>query len=257
VINNIYSILLTITNATGHSRRVKILPPTKEGFAIASVKYPQLMPTRAEEDDPAREFGLIAPGMSVVIEVQFNASQFTEFEDSLTIVNDENYFSVPILARKESPLVVLPAVLDSGSCYVGDLTERSFRIENQGGESGFKFFSKSEAEVELQAGEALHVGGFLLFPAEFYLQKGEALDVRVQYRPLVEGQREEEIVLANDNGSSASYTLRGKGEMVEVDIFAIDGERVFEQPGQDPSAVVRLFFSNAFPAQKVARQLQI
>lgn len=46
---------------------------------------------------------MIAPGMSVELDITFNSTSFAEFEDKITIICDENVFDIPILAKKEPP----------------------------------------------------------------------------------------------------------------------------------------------------------
>ena len=67
---------------------------------------------------------------------------FAEFNDCLTFITEKNIFKVPILARKEPPQIDLPDKLDIGGCWLGDSTEKVFRITNRGGEAGYRFFTQ-------------------------------------------------------------------------------------------------------------------
>ena len=68
-INGVYEIQLKITNRSGHSQRLKHLPPRTEHFSIKSVKLPN------------KEEGLVAPGMSVLMAIVFKAPSFADFDD--------------------------------------------------------------------------------------------------------------------------------------------------------------------------------
>jgi hypothetical protein len=61
------------------SRRFKYLPPSSDEFTVTDVKYPIRAPANIYEDDPKKEFGVIAPGMSVVLSIKFHATSFAEF----------------------------------------------------------------------------------------------------------------------------------------------------------------------------------
>ena len=49
--------------------------------------------------------------MSVIFTVNFMPSSLSEFEDELTIINEENIFKIPIKAMKESPNINLPELM--------------------------------------------------------------------------------------------------------------------------------------------------
>jgi hypothetical protein len=112
MINHVYEINLTLTNVDALSRRFKYLPPGTPQFTVSDVRYPIRAPTNIYEEDVKKEFGLIAPGMSVVLSVKFNATSFAEFEDEIVVYCDENVLKVPLVAKKEPPAINLPEILD-------------------------------------------------------------------------------------------------------------------------------------------------
>lgn len=67
-------------------------------FTIGSVIYPS-------------EAGLIAPGMSCIFKIQFNAVSLADYEDELKIINEENAFVVKLEAKKEHPKLSLETTL--------------------------------------------------------------------------------------------------------------------------------------------------
>lgn len=76
------------------------------------MQYPCKAPTNELEENSNKEFGLIAPGMSVVLSIKFNATSFAEFEDEIVIFGDEKILKIPVLARREAPSINLPEILD-------------------------------------------------------------------------------------------------------------------------------------------------
>ena len=102
-INGVYEIPLKITNNSAISQRFKYLPPASEHFSIRKIKY------------PSQSESMIAPGMSVIMSVAFNAPSFADFDDVLKLVTEENSFEIPIRARREPPVVKLVNPMDSKS----------------------------------------------------------------------------------------------------------------------------------------------
>jgi len=79
-VNGLYEIPLKITNASKISRRIKFIPPTTDNFTIRSVKY------------PSKVQGDIAPGMSLILSVSFQAPSFADFDDAIAFITEENSF---------------------------------------------------------------------------------------------------------------------------------------------------------------------
>lgn len=118
---------------------------------------------------------------------------------------------VPIIARKESPQLNLPSILDCQSCWLGDKYEVVFRISNRGGDAGFKFFAEGgddqrEDGLDFNS-DMLSIGCFTLTPSEFFIQKNDSVEITAVFTPKKEGFITERIVLACDNLTSSTYTL--------------------------------------------------
>lgn len=86
--------------------------------------------------------------MSVVLNITFHSTSFAEYTDKIVVVCDENILEIPIIAKKESPDLNLPQILDCNSCWLGDRQEIVFKVKNKGGEAGFKFFCENEEDDE-------------------------------------------------------------------------------------------------------------
>lgn len=126
------------------------------------------------------------------------------------------------MAKKEPPNINLPELLDCQSCWLGDRADMVFRVQNKGGEGGFKFFCEHEEDDLKQSGDVIKLQNFTICPSEFFIQKGEIVEVYVSYTPVQEGATTEKVILACDNHTSANYTLQGKGNMAELSVFGID-----------------------------------
>ena len=56
------------------------------------------------------------------------------------------FLKIPLMAKKESPKVNLPEILDIQSSWIGANNQVVFKIKNQGGEAGFRFFCEDEED---------------------------------------------------------------------------------------------------------------
>lgn len=68
---------------------------------------------------PSNKESMIAPGMNIVMYISFFAPSFADFNDVLTIVTEENSFEIPIVARRDPPVIKLVNPMDSKACWLG------------------------------------------------------------------------------------------------------------------------------------------
>ncbi|EGR30726.1 hypothetical protein IMG5_124930 [Ichthyophthirius multifiliis] len=258
LINEIYKINLTIINTTSILRRIKFLPPQLEQFTITSIIYPGEKEAKNEiyQINKLKEVGLIAPGMSLQLTVQFKVTSFAQYEDKITFISEDSIFEVPLISQKEKPQITLPEILNCKSCWVGDKTETVFRIQNRGGESGFKFFLENEDE-ENNYNNCLKATSFSLYPCEFFLSKNEEMQINVTFCPKQEGHIQEKIILACDNLTFSHFCLEGNGNLVDLEIYGIDNIKfdIFQE--QNNEFIKQIFFENAYPQTKIIRKLKI
>jgi len=213
-VNCIYEIPLTITNASSVLKRVKYMPPASPQFSVSSIKF------------PSNEAGIIAPGMSAVAYINFNATALSDFDDELLIVTEESSFKVKLQARREHPILTLPDVLDCQGCWLGDRVDMAFQFSNKAGEASYKFFCEREEDDKLQSGDTLKLENFTIYPSEFSIGKGEKLELFVCFTPQREGLIEEKVILACDNNTSKIYTLRAIANMAELKVTKVNGNLV-------------------------------
>lgn len=197
---------------------------------------------------------MIAPGMSVLMNIAFFAPSFADFNDVLTIVTEENSFNVPIIARREPPDVKLANPMDCKSCWIGDRVDMVFRATNVGGDGGFKFFcERDEDDRKQQEADTIKLGPFTLFPSEFYLYSGNAIDIFVSFNPTEEGLSEENLILACDNHTSEFYKLQGYGSMLDLDVTEVDGRHVDTKL----HPLETIFFQNTNPQSQACRVVTV
>ena len=70
-------------------------------FTVTKMIYPSEFVHKYDEfkssgyaEDPHKEKGHIAPGMSLILTIKFYASSFSEFRDEITFISEQNIFKV-------------------------------------------------------------------------------------------------------------------------------------------------------------------
>ena len=128
-----------------------------------------------------------------------------------------------------------------------------FRTTNKGGDGGFKFFCEREEDDLKQTGETIKLNNFTIFPAEFYVQKNQTHEIFVNFQPLKEGILQENILLACDNLTNATYVLKGQANMVELCVVSLDNNSIKFQEQE----LKTLYFDDAIPRKSLCRSLTI
>lgn len=147
----------------------------------------------------------------------------------------------------------MPGVLDCLSCWVGDRVDMVFRTINKGGDGGFKFFCEREEDDLKQTGETIKLTNFTIFPTEFYVQKNQTHEIFVNFQPTKEGILQENVLLACDNMTNATYVLKGQANMVELNIVALDENPIRFQEHE----LTTLYFDDAVPRKSYFRSITI
>jgi hypothetical protein len=236
----LYEATLTVTNVSGILRRLQVLPPATESFGVASVKYPG-------------KDGYVAPGMSIQVIVTFSPSSLADFTDDLVLRTEQLNISVPLIGSRDPPVLTLQDQLDCGSAWVGDRADMTFRCVNVGGDAGFKFFHQDEEQDTISGEDFLVSGAFTIYPLEFYLHRGSAVDIYISFQPSTEGEALENLILACDNRTSKRYFLKGKGAVVSVVASRID--EILLKYEEVPLRSV--FFPDVQPGTSKVRRLEL
>ena len=140
--SGLYEIPLKITNNSPVLQRLKWVPPQTPHFSVSGVKW------------PSEETHQVAAGMSVVLKVNFLAPSFADYDDQLILITQDSSYPVPIVARREPPVISLSNPMDCGACWLGDRTTTTFRCQNKGGEGMFRFFTEYQHQQRAAAAEA-------------------------------------------------------------------------------------------------------
>lgn len=218
--NCVYQIDLKILNRTQLLTSFKYVPPITENFAIKEIIYPK------------KDSSLIAPGMYAKMQVVFHATSMENFEDEITILTEKMAFKVPLKGVRDKPALSLSNPMDCKKCFIGDRVEMHFTCKNNGGDAHFRFLPVENEEDKAENGhedimgntpnELLSVGPFTIFPQEFYLYKGMAQNITVNFAANREGIIERKLNLVCEN-SNLQYILRGEGIKVDIAIKMLDG----------------------------------
>jgi hypothetical protein len=241
-VNGAYELPLKITNVSEIMKRIKFCPPESDNFTVKKFKY------------PSEVTGDIAPGMSLCMSIVFKAPSFADFEDNITFVTEESSFKIPLKARRDPPQISLSNPMDCLNSWIGDRVDMAFRCQNTGGDGGFKFFCEKDEDDSRQVdADSIKIGNFSLSPSEFYLYSGSAIDVYVSFSPELEGQLQENLILACDNQTSEFYKLFGYGAMVDLEIIAVDGKEV--NFAENPFETV--YFENTNPTSESKRTIRV
>lgn len=117
-----------------------------------------------------------------------------------------------------------------------------FQFTNKGGEGGFKFFCEREEDDRHQKGDILRLNNFTVYPSEFYIGKGQTMELFVVFTPQQEGVITEKVVLACDNNTSEFYTITARANMVELKVAKLNNV-----PIEAEHQIDRIFFPEVFP----------
>ncbi|KAJ3052485.1 Deleted in lung and esophageal cancer protein 1, partial [Rhizophlyctis rosea] len=125
-----YSKLLTIKNATANSHRFRLTiepPYVYSSYFSVSLSH-----------SPLPNDGLVAPGMSCTYQITFLPDSLADYEQTFVVSTESGEsFKVPVVAKREPPLLTIPEVLHCGPCRAGFVTVRTWDFVNKGGEGRF------------------------------------------------------------------------------------------------------------------------
>ncbi|OQR92212.1 hypothetical protein ACHHYP_03957 [Achlya hypogyna] len=228
-IGGIYEQLVLIKNVSPISSRCRVLPPSTAFFMIASVHFP----------DPS---GLIAPGLSCQVRIQFAPDTRADYSDVFVVMMDTPQgtdipVQVPVLAHREPPQLSIPSTLKALCCLIGDTSITKISCLNQGGHGRFWLMTEQEWEAAVRHTSLIDhintlarepmpteptllcVGPFRLSPSIFDLNKGEMVELELTYTPTMVGQQLLPFVVVCDNCLVKTFQLAGQG--CEIHVFPI------------------------------------
>lgn len=234
-IGNEYKKTVTFRNVSAVSRTFRVLPPSTSQFSMSPLMYPQ-----------NSKGGVVAPGMNVTAQITFFPDSLLEFDDHIVVETEGGFITVPILARRESPILTLPSILPIGACLVGDAMRTSIRCHNAGGPGKFQVISFDEFERGLGTSEStdcLRIAPFTIYPIEFGIDRNCHADFSIEYVPLELGESRGEFVILSDSGQSFKYTIIGNSLKTNIYICEINGTIV---DPEDSTTVRDLYFNASY-----------
>lgn len=213
-VGDVLTTSVSFTNATGLSRRIRVIPPTTPFFSVSLLKYPG--------DD-----GFVAPGMTCSVTVQFSPDSLADYDDALVVVSEQDEFRVPLLAQREPPQLTLPAVLTCPVCLVGVHSSISFQCTNLGGPGRFRLFAAEDwpTRARERAGcTSVDIQPFRIRPTAFELGKGDSVELVVEYMPSATGKASRDFVMVCDNCEVKHFAVEGTCSCVDVAVEPVVGD---------------------------------
>ncbi|ETV68555.1 hypothetical protein H257_15541 [Aphanomyces astaci] len=225
----IYEQLVLLKNVSSLSGRCRILPPSSTFFMLASVLYPD-------------SSGLIAPGLTCQVRVQFAPDTRADYSDSFVVMIEtpsgtDIPLQVPLAAHRDPPRLSLPSTLLASCCLIGGTSTTTISCLNSGGRGRFWLVSDADWGVAnvldnihaLQAQPtpapaALSIGPFTLSPCDMDLGTGDAADLTLVYTPTVVGTESATFYIVCDNCLVKPFKVAGRG--CEIDIAPVTINRV-------------------------------
>ena len=182
-----YTQNLTIRNTTAvaHRFRLSTGPP---------YKYSQFFDYKLISC-PFDNDGMVAPGLSCVYEISFTPNSFADFRQTLLIGTEMGtLFTVGIVAKRQSPELTWPVILDCGPCRAGYITLRTWNFFNKGGAGRFLIMNQGENLDPFQVFDAIGAenhakprsvsyGPFEIYPSYFALEENEMGYLQIRYSP--------------------------------------------------------------------------
>ena len=241
-----YETTVTFRNVTPVSRRLRLLPPRSEHFAMALVEFPG-------------DGGLVAPGMSVRLTVRFLPDSLADYQDALICITEQNRFKVVVEAFRPPPTLSIPTTLDCGCALLGAESKVTFRCTNHGGKGRFRCLPEEEWPNPMAGkfdDDRISLAPFIFSPAEFALDSGESVDLNIIFKPKDEREVTRKIVMVCDNCQVKVFTISGTGCRVGVQITSMGGLPVDLAP-KDAISPDTIIFDPVTPGATAVQDLSI
>ncbi|KAJ3192156.1 Deleted in lung and esophageal cancer protein 1 [Irineochytrium annulatum] len=247
-----YSKLLSIRNKTPHSTRY---------FCITLIETPK------------KFNGLVAPGMSCQYRIDFVPDSLADFELTLVVTSEvftekdevvasPNFFTVPIIAKRERPELTIPDVLHCGPCRAGFVAVRRWKYTNIGGPgrfllagqqskldpyATFERLRNSKEDAELLRQQSITEGAYEISPAFFEVGAGESGELVVVYKAKAITDTHFDLESPMGTASTPSSYDRMRDRLDEIVLkIACDNCQVLQLPvrgiSQKPSVEISGFY---------------
>ncbi|XP_017573141.2 deleted in lung and esophageal cancer protein 1 isoform X1 [Pygocentrus nattereri] len=221
----VYETTVELRNTTAASRHVRVIPPTTPHFSVGLGRFPG-------------DGGVVAPGMSCQYTVRFAPDSLADYEDFLLVETQSPYpLIVPLEARRPPPILTLPAVLDFGCCLAGGVKFMEVLCRNDGQSPGtFCIMPKtqwpaSSLRSAVKASFTEHPP-FAVSPSLFALLPGQAVVMEVIFFPAAAEVCAQSFTVVCDNCHVKDFTIQGTGQLVMLELVAVEGGEDFPELGE-------------------------
>ena len=99
----------------------------------------------------------------------------------------------------------------------------------------------------------MRIGPFSIYPPQFYLQRGDSINIVVIYTPETPGEHEEDLILETSFQTRTSYKLKGTGSVLDLNTTALDTMSLNFK--ENPLSVI--YFNLTKPNSIATRKLKI
>eukprot|EP00605_Chrysophyceae_sp_TOSAG23-4_P000478 GSChrysophyteH1.ASY1.ANO1.537.1 assembled CDS len=240
---------ISFTNVSSISRTVRVIPPGSKEFILAPLKYPV-----------NSKGGMCAPGMSVTSVITFFPETLAEAEDMVLVETEAGSYSIPIVARRDSPKLSMPPQLNVGTCLVGDALRVQIYCQNVGGYGQFRVVREEDYDVENARiiNRCIRMNPFTIYPCRFDLDKMQSVTFIVEFVPL-ELQSpsrpfQHKFYILSDSQSVFEYTLIGSSRQIDCYVSEINSSP-FDQRNQQIRR--ELFFEAANIGVEQSQQIVV
>jgi hypothetical protein len=231
----VYELVLEFQNISPVGRRLRLVEPSSALFTMSLLRFPP-------------DSGQVAPGMVAACLIRFSPDSNGDYDDELHVQTEAGLLSVPLRGRRQPPRLSLSPRLDTGWCFTGDRVSSNFEFVNEGGRGRFCLVPESweDGNEAIEIGESLTLEPFTVGPAEFDLESGQSMALRVDFSPTANGATERACLLLCDNCEVRRLTLYGGGcvpdisvtKFVHMDVrLGRDPPRMLEFPPTQPNGL--------------------
>ncbi|NXP51531.1 DLEC1 protein, partial [Heliornis fulica] len=224
-VGHVYEMTIELQNITSTGHHVRLIPPATSAFAIGSGKFPG-------------KGGMIAPGMTCQYTVQFIPEYPGDYEDCIAVETQVSEpLLIPIQAKRPSPVLTLPHIIDCGSCLVGGKKVTTILCRNEGFKTR-KFFimprkacTPHDFKAVASAGSVIQ-DPFGIHPAGFELAPGQSTTLEVVFFPSFPEVSQQVYTVVCDNYQDCDVTVTGVGELIALELLFVTGGESKPEPGE-------------------------
>ncbi|CAF1310079.1 unnamed protein product, partial [Didymodactylos carnosus] len=144
----------------------------------------------------------VAPGVAIVYKIQFIPEEQRDYTHEIIIATEREKFLIPIRAIGSRAILDFPDEVTFPTTAVKSTNSKVLFVRNVG---------TREARFVLQANKPYYVS-----PENGILPVGESMQVTVDFKPTVNGEIKDEMIVAYDTGEKIYVHLYGVSQDINV-----------------------------------------